>query len=158
MGNHEGYVVLIKKPGDPLLYGPVEYSFSLGVLPNETQLLYGPVEYSFSLGVLPNETQYWWGALNYWGPGKHIDGLKRAQDSLDYWKKGHPDWEFKIWDLKDPMLPIIIDWALYEDAGQPAQTISGVKDKYHRRNLSFAMKTGHDFAASVAEATRDQAK
>jgi hypothetical protein len=158
VGNHEGYVVLIKKPGDPLLYGPVEYSFSLGVLPNETQLLYGPVEYSFSLGVLPNETQYWWGALNYWGPGKHIDGLKRAQDSLDYWKKGHPDWEFKIWDLKDPMLPIIIDWALYEDAGQPAQTISGVKDKYHRRNLSFAMKTGHDFAASVAEATRDQAK
>jgi len=138
VGNHEGYVVLIKKPGDPLLYGPVEYSFSLG--------------------VLPNETQYWRGALNYWGPGKHIDGLKRAQDSLDYWKKGHPDWEFKIWDLKDPMLPIIIDWALYEDAGQPAQTISGVKDKYHRRNLSFAMKTGHDFAASVAEATRDQAK
>jgi hypothetical protein len=158
VGNHEGYVVLIKKPGDPLLYVPVEYLFSLGVLPNETQLLYGPVEYSFSLGVLPNETQYWWGALNYWGPGKHIDGLKRAQDSLDYWKKGHPDWEFKIWDLKDPMLPIIIDWALYEDAGQPAQTISGVKDKYHRRNLSFAMKTGHDFAASVAEATRDQAK
>jgi len=133
MGNHEGYVVLIKKPNDPRLYGPVEHSFSIA--------------------VQVNETQYWWGAKDYWGPGKHIDAMQRAMDSVAYWKKEYPNWEYKIWDLKDPMLPILIDWALYEDAGQTADTLSGLKDKYHRRNLSFAVKSAHDIAASVMKKT-----
>ncbi len=132
--NHEGYVVLIKKPNDPILYGPVECSFSLD--------------------VRPNETQYFWSsdhATSNFGGTFKVDGFKDAEYTITCWKPKNPSWEFKIWDLKDPMLPIIIDWAKYEDAHQPAKTLSGVKDKYHNRNLSFAKKTGHDFAASVAE-------
>lgn len=142
MGNHEGYVVLIKKPNDPQLYGPVECSFSLDVRPNETQYFWSSEKAYSNLGT---------------GPIK-VDGLKDAKYTIGCWKPKHSDWEFKIWDLKDPMLPITIDWALYEDAIQPAKTFSGRKDKYHGRNLSFAVKSGHDFAASVAEATSDQTK
>lgn len=136
MGNHEGYVVLIKKPNDSQLYGPVECSFSLD--------------------VRPNETQYFWSsdnATSNFGGTFKVDGLKDAKYTITCWKPKNPSWEFKIWDLKDPMLPIIIDWEKYDWAcTRNEKTLSGVRDKYHSRNLQFAVKSAHDIAASVAEA------
>ena len=138
--NKEGYVVLIKKPGDPNWYGPVECSFSLD--------------------VRKNETQYFWSsdhATSNFGGCFKVDGRSDAERTIATWKKTNPDWEFQLWDLQDPLIPITIDWVLYDWACQPAKTLSGVRDKYHHRNLSFAVKSGHDWAESY-EVALDQAK
>lgn len=115
--SHQGrYVVIITKPGDDKLYGPVEQSFSLDVKPWETQL-------------------YWTHA------GYKIDGLEWATRTVDDWKKLHPKWKFQIYRVHGRLLPIKINWKAWKEASAPtSNTLSGVRDKYYARNLKFKRK------------------
>src|SRR5271170_6584263 len=121
MSDLKGYVVLITKPNDPSLYGPVELSFGLDVRPNETQYFWSSNNASSNFGIR----------------GIKVEGLKRAESSIKAWRQDHPDWKFGVYDVEDPFLPIVIDWAGYKRAIVPAKTLSGVTDKYKARNLSF---------------------
>lgn len=121
-----GLIVLITKPGDDHLYGTVELSFSLDVRENH--------------------------AFRYWQvPDSKRSRLEWAQQDIAMWKKSNPDWKFEIWDLTDPLLPIIVDWSKFDWALEPdADKLSGVRDKYHVRNLLICKKNAHDRAADAA--------
>ena len=109
-----GYVILIKKPNDDQLYGPVENSFSLGVEPNRTFL-------------------YW--SSTYW----NLDAWTWANRDYDRGKQEHPDWEYTIYKAMEA--PVNINWDVWLDAHSPStHTLSGVKNKYDARNLKFTAK------------------
>lgn len=49
--------------------------------------------------------------------------------------------EYKIWDVRDPDLPIDINWEEWLWANASSEkTVSGVRDKYRARNPQFKMK------------------
>ncbi len=106
----KGYIMLIRKPGDNQLYGPVENSFSLGVEPNRTFL--------------------YWTSSAY----RNIDGWKWVNKDVDYWKKQHPDWEYTVYDARDAdKLPVVLNWDLWMDAHTPSdKTLAGIKNKHAR--------------------------
>ena len=120
----QGLIVLITKPNDSVLYGPVECSFSLDVQPNQTFLYWSSEEYK-------------------------LDAVKWSQRDIKMWRESHPDWTFQVYDANDPLLPIVIDWAGYEDARSPGDTLSGVKNKYRARNLFFHRKNNHELARDL---------
>ena len=123
-----GHVVIITKPGDPTLYGPVELSFSLDVRPNQT------FRYWSSTGTHPRSSIEW------------------SDKDITMWKASHPDWTFERYEVNDPKLPIILDWEAWDDACTPSSnTISGVKNKYGARNLNFHKKNNHELAAQEVE-------
>jgi hypothetical protein len=110
------YIILIKKPNDDQLYGPVENSFSLGVEPNRTFL--------------------YWSSTYY-----NLDAWTWANKDMVYWKEKYPDWEYTIYKAMDENLPVVINWDVWLDAQSPSpHTFSGVKNKYDGRNLKFTMK------------------
>jgi hypothetical protein len=113
----QGYVMLIKKPGDDDLYGPVENSFSLG--------------------IEPNRTFFFWTSL-----AQNIDGWEWVQRDLKMWKEKYPDWEYSIYDARDAeKLPVVLNWDLWLDAHQRSNdTLSGIKNKHEARNLRFTLK------------------
>jgi hypothetical protein len=113
----QGYIMLIKKPGDDQLYGPVENSFSLGIEPNRTFL--------------------------YWtSEHRQINGWDWVNKDLVYWKGQHPDYEYTIYDVRDAeKLPIVLNWDLWLDAHTPSdKTMAGIKNKHEARNLRFKLK------------------
>jgi hypothetical protein len=111
-----GYILLIKKPNDDKLYGPVENSFSLGVEPNRTFLYWSSVR---------------------WG----LDAWTWVNKDLDKWRQDNPDWDYTIYKAMDKNLPVAINWDLWLDAHSPSnKTLSGVKNKYDCRNLKFTLK------------------
>lgn len=113
----QGYILLIKKPGDAQFYGTVENSFSIGIEPNRAFL-------------------YWTSAY------RNIDGLEWANKDLAYWKKQYPDYEYTIYDARDAeKLPVVLNWDVWLDAHTPSEkTMSGIKNKYDARNLKFTLK------------------
>jgi hypothetical protein len=112
----QGYIMLIKKPNDPQLYGPVENSFSLG--------------------VEPNRTFFFWTSL-----AMGIDGWAWVNEDVAYWKKQYPDWEFTIYDARDEAIPVTLNWELWLDAHErSSETLSGIKNKHEARNLRFTPK------------------
>ena len=117
------YIVLITKPGDDRLYGPVELSFSLDVAENKS--------------------------FQYWDvPGSKEDALGWANRDIEMWRKSNPAWQFAIWDVEDPLIPVHVDWDKWKAACAPhANTIRGVTDKYHAHNLCFYKKNAHELAA-----------
>jgi len=121
-----GYIVIITKPEDDRLYGPVELSFSLDVRENE--------------------------AFRYWDiPDSKRDAITWANQDIKMWRGDNPTWVFKIWSVNDPLLPVIIDWKKWDWAIEPDKDkLSGIRDKYHARNLLICKKNAHDRAADVA--------
>ena len=117
----QGYIILIKKPNDSNLYGPIEDSFSLN--------------------ITKNQTFFYWDSRGskLW---REMDGKKWVEKDLEYWKRQHPDWEMKVYNPRDnDNLPIVIDWEVWLDAHIPSnQSLSGVKSKYWARNLQFREK------------------
>jgi hypothetical protein len=113
-----GYIILIRKPNDNKIYGPIENSWSLGVEPNRT--------------------------FFYWTSEKQkIDGWEWANRDLANFKKNHPDWKFSLHDARDEkLLPVKLNWGLWVEAHQPSdRTVSGVRNKHECRNLRFVLKT-----------------
>jgi hypothetical protein len=121
-----GYVMLIRKPGDPAWYGPCENSFSLST---EKWL-----------------TFFFWSSLPDSGHNPPIDGLEWLRRDLADWKKNHPDWSFLVYDARKPdLLPVILDWEHWLRAHTPSdKTLAGIVSKYHARNLRFSVKPDFD--------------
>lgn len=121
-----GFILLIKKPGDPKLYGPVENSWSLSVEPGRTQFFWTSPE----------------AKDNVLGLTWKVDGRKDVEASLAYWKGLYPDWDFTIYDARDAeALPVVLNWDLWLDAHEPSdKTFSGIKNKHEARNLRFTLK------------------
>jgi len=103
----------------------------------------GPVEHSFSLGTSSERTQFDWSsdnATSNFGGSFKIDGLERAKRDVERLEKSKPDYEWFIFDIHDPDIPVLIDWDEWRAAGAPGWTLSGVIDKFRRRNVRFFMK------------------
>ena len=113
-----GYVVFIRKPED-------------------FDKLYGPIENSFSLDVVPNRTRFFWT-----GNSGSVDGLKDAEHEVEFWRAKHPDWHFKIYDARDvEALPVVLNWDVWLDAHEwSTETLAGIKNKFEARNLRFTLK------------------
>ena len=109
-----GYIILIKKPEDPLLYGIVENSFSMSIEPGRTFL-------------------YWTSA------SLNIDGKQWAEKDLKNYKAAHPTWDFSMYNARG-VLPVVLNWDLWLDAHELADTWSGIKNKHEARNLRFYVK------------------
>lgn len=112
-----GYIMLIKKPDDYQLYGPVENSFSLGVEANRT--------------------------FFYWtSESRGIDGWSWVNKDVAYWKNLYPTWEYTIYDARDAeKLPVVLNWDLWLDAHTPSsKTMAGIKNKHEARNLRLKLK------------------
>ena len=139
-----GYIVLIKKP-------------------NEPDTWYGPIERSFSLDVQKWRTQFFWTADNVYsniGTGPHkVDGFNDAQQSMTYWKNLYPDWEFHMYNAREPeSLPVVIDWDKWLDAEQPAENkFSLVKNKFDSRNLYIYPKEPAGSPPSDKRAAKENA-
>lgn len=118
----QGYVMLIRKPDDPVWYGPCENSFSLST--EEWR------------------TFFYWSSLPDSGHNPPIDGLEWLRRDLSSWKDKHPDWLFSVFDARDAKsLPVVLNWGEWLDAHEPREgTMSGVKNKYWARNVQFTVK------------------
>jgi len=122
----QGYVMLIRKPGDLAWYGPCENSFSLSTEKFRT---------FFFWSSLPDSS---------WNPP--INGLEWLRKDLASWKTTHPDWEYAIYDARDAdALPVVLDWEQWLQAHRPDDTkLAGIVDKYRARNLSFKVRPEFD--------------
>lgn len=121
-----GYVILVQKPNDPVLYGIVENSWSLDVEPNR--------------------------AFLYW-TARETNGFEWATKDLNTFSRSHPEWTFTCYDARDTeKLPVNFNWDLWLDAHQPSeQTFSGVKNKHEARNLRFTLKGQPENVTKVAD-------
>lgn len=126
-----GYVILVRKPDDDKIYGPVENSWSLG--------------------IEPNRTFFYWTNHNI-----EIDGLEWATRDLQTFCKKHPDWKFSLYDARDTeRLPVILNWELWLDAHEPSdKTIAGIKNKHEARNLRFVVKGEKPDSRTIAAPLR----
>ena len=116
----------------------------LAVFPGE-EWYTGLVERSFSLDKSRTETQFFWtsdNAHSNFGTTHEIDGWKDAKRRKEYYEGLYPGVRIIIVDARDEdLLPVELDWEGWIDARQPAETLSGVKDKYGARNIRFTVKT-----------------
>lgn len=122
--NCPGYVVLARNPGGNAYCQAI-------------------VELSFSMDLSPDRCLFFWSSKNAtsnFGGKFEVDGLKDATHHRDAFAKNHPDLEFEIFDVHAEDLPIEIDWDGWRKSCTPAQTLSGVADKYGARNPRFKMK------------------
>jgi hypothetical protein len=106
----------------------------------------GVVEHSFSMdNAHQDRVLFWWSSKNATsnlGGNFEVDGFA---DAASYVRKNaprHPGLEFAVFDVHDEdKLPIVIDWDEWREAGERSdKTLSGVKDKFRRRNPRFWMK------------------
>jgi hypothetical protein len=105
------------------------------------------IECSFSMDLSPeNVNLYWIGTArdNLVGAKWELtENLvrKTAEEHRDMFSKPRPDWEFKVWDMHDPNLPIIIDWDSWKWGNTRSEhKLSGVRNKFLARNPKFKMK------------------
>jgi hypothetical protein len=122
----QGYVMLIRKPGDPAWYGPCENSFSLS--------------------TEKWRTFFFWSSLPDSGEKHPINGLEWLRRDLASWKTSHPDWLYTIFDARDEgKLPVILNWEHWLWAHTPDDTkLAGIRDKYYARNIMFRVKSEFD--------------
>lgn len=114
----------------------------------------GIVENSLSVSTHDTRTQFFWSsakATSNLGGKFVVDGRADAEEMVEFWSKRHPDWTFEIFDARDDeRLPVHLDWQRWLNGCRPAETFSGVYDKYDARNLVF--KTKEDFCPPATEA------
>ncbi len=103
----------------------------------------GYVELSFSMDWHDEAVNIWWSgpATSNLGGSFNIDGRLEIERHAAELVTRHPDWTIEIWDAKDPLLPIVIDWEKWLDAqAYNPNTLSGVTNKFAARNAPFVMK------------------
>lgn len=109
--NDDGYVILVRKPGDPAIYGYIEHSFAM--------------DYSSKC------VRFWWsgkGRDNIVGALHTVEGRKNADYNAAQIR--HEGWDVKVWRVTDPELPVEIDWPGWAAAA----------GKFADRNPNFRMK------------------
>lgn len=107
----------------------------------------GYVEHSFSLSLDRDRTHFYWSgdAVSNFGTRHKLDGKAHAEKDMEHLRKSRPDMEWAMYDARDAAtLPVVLDWDDWLDGHEPAQTLSGVKDKYRARNIRFRMKEDND--------------
>ena len=115
----------------------------LAIMPGD-EWYTGLVEKSFSLDTSPKATQFFWsgkGTDNIFGKVHEVNGWKNAQYRADYYKNLHPGMEVLIFDVHDDLLPVVLDWDKWVYDSRPANTFSGVANKYGSRNIGFELDT-----------------
>ncbi|MDX0267671.1 hypothetical protein GOC13_07490 [Sinorhizobium meliloti] len=74
----------------------------------------GLVEHSFSMDWGADEVRFWWTGKAYSILGEHqLDGRKDAESQAKHYREKHPDSEFVVFDVRDPQLPVELDWSPY---------------------------------------------
>lgn len=110
----------------------------------------GYCENSFSMSVENGRSNFWWigTATSNFG-SKHELTYEKVKASVERHladlNRNHPDYNFEVWDVHDPEIPVEFDWEhwLWGNA-RSDRTLSGVRDKYAARNLEFRMKGDDD--------------
>ena len=107
----------------------------------------GLVEGSFSIATSEDRVRLYWSSDNAYdnfggGPHKidgHADALKDRNSIL---KRFEPHMVVGVYDARsDPAeLPVELDWEQWLLDNRPADTLSGVADKYGARNIRFTPK------------------
>lgn len=109
----------------------------------------GVVEHSFAMSRSPDFVNVWLSrrgaqsALLNAIVGEEIKFTTNGRESAEAYAKrdqGRNE-RLEVWDVDDPNLPIVIDWAAWDTANEPVTTtLSGVRDKFKARNAPFKMK------------------
>ncbi len=100
------------------------------------------IEQSFFMDLSGEFACFFWSSNNAtsnFGGKFKIDGLKNAEHNRDKFAKDS-EMIFEIFDVHDDNIPIEIDWDYWRLCNEPANTLSGVKDKFGARNPRFKMK------------------
>jgi len=106
----------------------------LGTVPGGNSLS-AVIELSFAMDESMERVLFWFVRPDM----KAENVLKNCERYREMFSKGGK--EFKIWDVRDPELPIEINWEewlwaqSYDD-----RKVSGVRDKFRGRNPQFKMK------------------
>lgn len=102
------------------------------------------IECSWSIELSTDRAQFYWSsqkATSNFGGSFAVDGRKHADEMKAWAEKQLPDFPFKVWDVRDPALPIELNWKAWERAHEPSdRNISGVVDKFTARNVPFKCK------------------
>lgn len=112
----------------------------LGRAPGQNAFL-GKVEGSFAMDISTDRTQFHWSgnAVSNLGTRHVLDGKADAEEELARLRKDRPDVEWVIYDAHAEDLPVLIDWDGWRRANEPAETLSGVRNKFTARNPHFYM-------------------
>lgn len=102
------------------------------------------VEHSFAMGEHTNNVNVWWtgeGTDNIVGRKWKVDGESEAREYANKLNVILPESQkWQVYELLEDSCPIEIDWNVYTYANAPADTLSGVNDKFLARNPPFKMK------------------
>ena len=121
----------------------------LAVMPGE-EWYTGLVENSFSMGVSNKATQFFWSGIGYdniFRQPHEIDGWRDAKCRADRFEKEYRGANVFIFNARDEeLLPVSLDWDKWILASRrDISKLSGVKDKYHARNIPFILDTSKPF-------------
>lgn len=100
----------------------------------------GIIEHSFWMDLSDERALFFWSSKNAtsnFGGKFEVDGFKDAKHHLLKFSKDNPNLDFKIYDVHADDLPVEFDWDEWREACKPAETLSGVKDKFKARNVKF---------------------
>lgn len=119
----DGYIILGHAPGDNSFQGFVEHSFSMAWDKRSVNF-------------------FWSGAATSNFGTKHVlDGKANAEEYVKKERLLHPDWQIEAWSVRDPTLPVTLDWDRWVEAhAYNPNTMSGVTDKFAARNFRFEMR------------------
>lgn len=103
----------------------------------------GLIENSFSMGESSERTQFHWSSDNVTsnlGGRFKVDGRAHAEDEKKRADRQLPQYEWTVYDVHDPDIPVLFDWDEWRAANARGYTLAGVIDKFRCRNVRFFMK------------------
>ncbi len=112
-------VVILERQGDGSLLGVVETTASMTSDAKNVRIWFSSTYTGTFIGT-----------FDICGPDDARAFVERSRN---------PD-RFEIYNVEDADLPIEIDWAAWDDAQKPANTLSGVRCKYKARNAPFRLR------------------
>ncbi|TLX16763.1 hypothetical protein [Rhizobium sp. MHM7A] len=99
------------------------------------------VENSFSMDWKTDSVRFFWSGKAYSILGTHeLDGFQDAEDQRAHYQSKYPDDVLTVFDVRDPNLPIIIDWEEWQKNREHGRQDDRRWRKFLARNPSFKMK------------------
>lgn len=101
----------------------------------------GLVEESFAMNWSDKAVRFWWSGTAYSIIGTHeLNGFEDAESQRQHYQSKYPEDTFVVFDIRDPNLPIVIDWEQWLANGERSESDRRRWSKYVDRNPSFKMK------------------
>lgn len=98
------------------------------------------VENSFSVDWRTDSVRFFWSGKAYSILGTHeLDGFQDAEDQREHYQLKYPDDVLTVFDVRDPNLPIIIDWSEWQKNREYGRQDDKRWRKFLARNPSFKM-------------------